>query len=357
MIYCQQLSRQYGNRFAVQAIDLKINDGELVALVGPSGCGKSTTLKMINRLVEPSQGEIFIDGQRIHEMPLTELRRQMGYVIQSTGLFPHWNVARNIATVPRLLGWSRQAIDQRVNELMNKLSLTPTEQFQHKYPHQLSGGQAQRVGVARALAANPKVLLMDEPFGALDPLTRQALQTEVRRLQQQTKKTIVFVTHDMDEALVMADKIAIMKAGRLIQYGSPIDLLIHPVDDFVRSFIGQSDLGLKLLSQRRVSQYIHSADTTPITGGHHWIVNNKYQPQNLVGGKLDSEQRDHSTRVNEEWLATPEMSMKEALSRMVWYRVAVLPVVDLQGKLIGEVSLKAMMQPPISQTQLKEPLV
>lgn len=351
MIQCQALSRRYGKHFAVKDINMTVRSGELVALVGPSGCGKSTTLRMLNRLVEPTDGTVLINGQPIAEMSLTELRRKMGYVIQSTGLFPHWNVGRNIATVPTLLKWSPAQIDARVNELMTKLKLTPIEQFRHKYPHELSGGQAQRVGVARALAADPDVLLMDEPFGALDPITRQTLQIEIRKIQQQTQKTVLFVTHDMDEALVMADKIAIMKDGELIQFGEPIDLLINPVDAFVREFIGQSDLGLKLLSQRHVAQYIHVADTTPTTGGHHWIVDEQRRPKALVGGKLDSEQREVQTHVNEQWLAVPEMSMKEALSRMVWYRVSVLPVVDTHGVMIGEVSLKAMMQPPQAPAQ------
>ncbi|PID66389.1 MAG: ABC transporter [Gammaproteobacteria bacterium] len=346
MIHCQQLSRRYGNRFAVQSVDLHVAEAELVVLVGPSGCGKSTLLKMINRLIEPSSGDISVDGQKITAIALTELRRQMGYVIQSTGLFPHWNVANNIATVPKLLGWSNEQINRRTEELMQTLGLTPITQFKHKYPHELSGGQAQRVGVARALAADPKVLLMDEPFAALDPITRAALQVEVRRLQQQTQKTVIFVTHDMDEALVMADKIAIMQNGKLIQFGKPIDLLINPVNDFVRTFIGQSDLGLKLLSQRQVAQYVHAASITACETRHYWQLDSQQRPQRLIGGKLDPEQRQYVTTVNAEWLAVPTMSMKEALSRMVWYRVSVLPVVNEHGVLIGEVSLRAMMQPP-----------
>lgn len=346
MIECQQISRQYGERFAVKSVDMKIEAGEFVVLVGPSGCGKSTTLKMINRLVEPSHGEILIDGVNTNTMPLTELRRQMGYVIQSTGLFPHWTVARNIATVPQLLGWSADKIQARVVTLMETLGLTPIEQFKDKYPHQLSGGQAQRVGVARALASDPKVLLMDEPFGALDPITRDTLQYEVRNLQRQTHKTVIFVTHDMDEALAMADKIAIMQGGQLVQYDSPIELLLNPVNDFVREFIGQSDLGLKLLSQRQVSQYVGDVSYNESGDGYHWIVDADNRPQTLVGGKLDHDLRERETQVNTQWLAEPSMTMKEALSRMVWYRVSVLPVVDEQGVMIGEVSLNAMMRPP-----------
>lgn len=346
MIECRNLSRKYANKFAVKDINLRINSGEFVVLVGPSGCGKSTSLKMINRLIEPDQGELLIDGKNIQQMPISELRRRIGYVIQSTGLFPHWRVAENIATVPKLIGWPRVRIKQQVKQLMCNLGLTPVEQFYHKYPHELSGGQAQRVGVARALAADPQILLMDEPFGALDPITREVLQKEVRRIQQQTKKTILFVTHDMDEALVMADKIAIMKAGELVQYAAPIDLLINPASDFVREFIGQSDLGLKLLSQRHVSQYVHAIASTE-KQPHNWILDADNRPHALVGGKLSCDQRTEKTKVNTEWLATMDMSMKEALSRMVWYRVSVLPVVNDKGLMIGEVSLQAMMQPPI----------
>lgn len=346
MIECKNVSRQYGERMAVQELSMTINAGEFVVLIGTSGSGKSTMLKMINRLVEMSAGEIYLHGERITDMALTKLRRQIGYVIQSTGLFPHWSVGRNIATVPQLLGWPQHKIRQRVAHLMASLNLTPVAQFIDKYPHQLSGGQAQRVGVARALASDPDVLLMDEPFGALDPMTRTVLQEEVRRIQRQTGKTVIFVTHDMNEALALADRIAIMQAGELVQYARPIDLLIEPANDFVREFVGQSDLGLKLLSQRHVSQYLCAADTNPATSDHHWLVDARQHPETLIGGKLDEGKREISTAVNAQWLARPEMSMKEALSRMVWYRVAVLPVVDDEGALVGEVSLRSMMEPP-----------
>lgn len=346
MIQLQQISKCYGNRHVVKSLYLHIQAGEFVVLIGPSGCGKSTTLKMMNRLVEHDEGHILYQGRDIQQMSLTDLRLNTGYVIQSIGLFPHWTVERNIATVLHLLRWPDARIRARVEELMHIFNLTPVERFCHQYPHQLSGGQAQRVGVARALAADAPVLLMDEPFGALDPITRLDLQKELRRIQQDTGKTIVFVTHDMDEALAMADKIAIMQEGELVQYGTPLDILTQPANDFVAQFIGQSDLGLKLLSQRQVHQYIQTAPLQASTTGHHWQIDEAGKPLYLWGGKLNQDQRQAQTAVNEAWQAQANMSMKEALSRMVWYRVCVLPVVDHRGILVGEIALKSMMEPP-----------
>ncbi|MCA1770923.1 MAG: ATP-binding cassette domain-containing protein, partial [Halomonas sp.] len=209
MIELIGVTKRFGSETAVNDISLRVERGELCALVGTSGCGKSTTLRMINRLIEHSEGEIHLEGRQVREFDEQVLRRRIGYVIQSTGLFPHWTVARNIGLVPRLLKWPRAKVEARVEELMTLLGL-PQEQFAGKYPHQLSGGQAQRVGVARALAADPDILLMDEPFGALDPITRESLQLELRELQSRLHKTIVFVTHDMDEALVLADRLVVM---------------------------------------------------------------------------------------------------------------------------------------------------
>ncbi len=208
MIELSHVSKQFGDDTAVEDITLRVAKGKFCALVGTSGCGKSTTLRMINRLIEHSSGDIILDGQAIEQYDPVKLRRRIGYVIQSTGLFPHWNVARNIGLVPRLLKWPATEITARVEELMGVLGL-PVGEFAHKYPHQLSGGQAQRVGVARALAADPDILLMDEPFGALDPITREKLQDELAKLQARLHKTIVFVTHDMDEALKLADHLVV----------------------------------------------------------------------------------------------------------------------------------------------------
>lgn len=253
MIELFDVTRRFGEEAAVDGISLRVDSGELCALVGTSGCGKSTTLRMINRLIEHSEGEIHIDGQPIRRFKEDSLRRRIGYVIQSTGLFPHWTVARNIGLVPRLLKWSPERIESRVEELMALLGL-PRETFADKYPDQLSGGQAQRVGVARALAADPDILLMDEPFGALDPITREALQDELRELQARLHKTIVFVTHDMDEALRLADKLVVMDAGRIVQQGTPLELLHEPATPFVESMLGGDERGLKEASLVRVEE-------------------------------------------------------------------------------------------------------
>ncbi len=232
---------------AVEALSLDIPAGELVVLIGPSGCGKSTVLRMINRLIEPTRGRILLDGKDVTGVSAVELRRRMGYVIQHTGLFPHQTIRANVATVPKLLGWPRARIRDRVDELLSLVGLDP-DRYGRRYPHELSGGQQQRVGVARALAADPVVLLMDEPFSAVDPIVRLRLQDEFRRLQATVRKTIVMVTHDLDEAVRMADRVAVLsQGGRLEQYASPGDLLRAPANDFVREFVG-ADRGVKRLS-------------------------------------------------------------------------------------------------------------
>ncbi|MCS0496619.1 ABC transporter ATP-binding protein [Ancylobacter sp. MQZ15Z-1] len=239
-----------GNPPAVDRLSLTIEAGSILALVGPSGCGKTTTMKMINRLIEPSSGEIFLGDRPISHMPLKELRRMIGYVIQYVGLFPHMSVAENIAIVPRLLGWNKARIDVRIDELLALVGL-PAE-HRARFPRSLSGGQQQRVGVARALAADPPVLLMDEPFGALDPITRVRIQDELLAIQSKVRKTIVIVTHDMDEAVRLGDKVAVLRAGRLVQHETPVDILRHPKDGFVAELIGHDRL-VKLLSTLPVS--------------------------------------------------------------------------------------------------------
>jgi osmoprotectant transport system ATP-binding protein len=235
---------------SVVDVSLDVDQGSFVVLLGPSGCGKTTLLKMVNRLHEPTSGTIFMDGTDIRQIALTDLRRQIGYVIQQIGLFPHMTVARNVSIVPELLDWPRQKIDARVDELLALVNLEPG-MFRDRYPAQLSGGQQQRVGLARALAADPKVMLMDEPFGAIDAINRQSLQDEMLHLQRKLRKTILFVTHDVDEALKLADKIVILREGRLVQYGQPCDLLTQPADDFVRSLLNADDR-IRQLSMLRV---------------------------------------------------------------------------------------------------------
>jgi osmoprotectant transport system ATP-binding protein len=238
---------------AVNDLSLVIPAGEICVLVGPSGGGKTTAMKMVNRLVDMTEGDILIDGRSVRSLNVIELRRQVGYVIQHVGLFPHMSVAGNISTVPRLLGWSKDRIRERARELIELVGLDPEEHFD-AYPAQLSGGQQQRVGLARAMAADPAVMLMDEPFGALDPITRARLQDEFLRLHNELRKTVIFVTHDIDEAIKMGDRIAILREGGvLVQYDTPEAILANPADDFVARFVG-ADRGLKRLALRRLEE-------------------------------------------------------------------------------------------------------
>ena len=247
MIRLEGVTKRYANgQVAVHALDLEVGGGEVCMLVGPSGCGKTTTLKMINRLIEPSGGRILIDGEDVTAVDPVLLRRRIGYVIQQVGLFPHQTVAENVATVPRLAGWERARISARVDELLALVGLD-AGQYRNRYPHQLSGGQRQRVGVARALGVDPPVLLMDEPFGAIDPIARDRLQQEFLRLQGEVRKTVVFVTHDVDEAVKLGDRIAVLReGGYLEQVGTPAEILGQPATPFVADFVG-ADRGLKRL--------------------------------------------------------------------------------------------------------------
>lgn len=239
MITLKNVQKQYDDGFkALKDINITCEDGEITVLIGPSGCGKTTTLRLLNRLINPTEGSVLIDNQDISEINPVKLRRSIGYVIQHIGLFPHMTIADNIAVVPKLLKWDKERIEKRVDELLNLVGLDP-DTYRSRYPSELSGGQQQRIGVARALAAEPSIILMDEPFSALDPISREQLQDELVRLQKEIKKSIVFVTHDMDEALKIADKIILMKDGEVVQQGKPEELLRYPANDFVRNFIGQ----------------------------------------------------------------------------------------------------------------------
>ena len=309
MIELSHVSKRFGEETAVDDISLRVPKGKFCALVGTSGCGKSTTLRMINRLIEHSEGEILLDGQAIEVYDPVKLRRRIGYVIQHTGLFPHWSVARNIGLVPRLLKWSAADVQTRVEELMDLLGL-PVGEFAHKYPHQLSGGQAQRVGVARALAADPDILLMDEPFGALDPITREKLQDELAKLQARLHKTVVFVTHDMDEALKLADHLVVMREGRIVQQGSPLALLQHPGDSFVESMLGGLERGLKQAALTRVKDHMTS-----------------------MGPTLPAQSR-----------IPADFSLRQALSMMLRDHSDRLTVVDQHDVPIGELSLRRIIK-------------
>lgn len=297
MIHFNGVSKYFGDKAAVKDLTLQIGEGEFSVLLGTSGSGKSTTLKMINRLVEYDEGEIRFAGESIRQLDARDLRRRMGYAIQSIGLFPHWTVEKNIATVPALLGWPKARIRARVEELLTLLSLDA--HLARRLPHQLSGGQQQRVGVARALAADPEVLLMDEPFGALDPVTRGALQQEMLRIHRLSGRTIVLVTHDIDEALTLADNIVLMDNGEIVQQGKPAALLTQPKNDFVQDFFGRSELGVRLLSLGQVGNAARRGE---------W----------LEGEPLNAAQ-----------------SLREALSQFIARRADKLPVVDERQQPLG----------------------
>ena len=235
---------------SVNRCSCDIEPGKLIVILGPSGCGKTTLLKMVNRLYEPTSGTIYLEGTDIRQIKATTLRKQIGYVIQQSGLFPHMTVAQNVAVVPKLLGWNRSQIQARVHELLTLVELSPNE-YRDRYPAQLSGGQQQRVGLARALAGNPNVLLMDEPFGAIDAITRTSLQDEILRLQHHLKKTILFVSHDVEEALRLADYLLVMKEGAIVQYDTPFNVLTKPANAFVRELLGADDT-VRQLSLLRV---------------------------------------------------------------------------------------------------------
>jgi osmoprotectant transport system ATP-binding protein len=239
MLEFKNIAKEFKNKSIINNISFSVNKGEFVVLIGPSGCGKTTTLKMINKLIPPTSGSIYLDGKDILKEDTIVLRRNMGYVIQQTGLFPHMTVGENIGLIPRLEKWAEDKIAERTMELLKLVGMDP-EQYIDRYPCELSGGQQQRIGVARAFATNPEIILMDEPFSALDPITRSQLQDELFNLQQELKKTIVFVTHDMDEALKLADRICIMKDGHILQFDTPENILKKPANEFIEEFIGRN---------------------------------------------------------------------------------------------------------------------
>ena len=360
LIVLEQLTKHYPGQEkpAVDAIDLTIPEGEIVILVGPSGCGKTTTLKMINRIIEPSSGIIRLQGEDVTRADPDDLRRRIGYVIQQVGLFPHHTIGRNIATVPRLMGWSRQRIDDRLDELLHLVGMDPAI-YRDRYPKELSGGQRQRIGVARALAADPPVMLMDEPFGALDPISRERLQNEFLRLQGQIGKTIVFVTHDIDEAIKMGDRIAILREGSTIaQYDTPETVLAAPADDFVKEFIG-SGASLKGLGLARVRE-VSLADwpTSVISAGreaarraldssdHGWVLLLDEQRRPVRWAEARALQGEGSLdRVGLEVRAIvePTATLVGALESMLGSRVGVVVIVDGSGAFLGTVDMRVIM--------------
>jgi len=257
MIEIERITKRYDGLPAVDAVSMTVETATITVIVGTSGSGKTTLLRMINRLVEPSSGEVRINGTPTGTLPKHVLRRRIGYAIQGHGLFPHYSVARNIGVVPELLRWPREKIRARVDELLELFSMQPA-QFRDRYPAELSGGQQQRVGVARALASRPDLLLMDEPFGALDPIIRARAQADLRRIQRALGSTIILVTHDMEEAIHLGDRVAVMDAGRLVQHGTPAEIILHPATDFVADMVGGLDRPLRLLSLIPVSEIVEA---------------------------------------------------------------------------------------------------
>ena len=365
MIVLEKINKEFGDAIAVRDLNLTIDQGEFCCLIGPSGCGKSTTLKMINRMVEPSSGKITVKGNDIRSLPAEKLRRSMGYVIQSIGLFPHMTVMGNIKVVPRLLGWDSRKATARARDLLDLLGLAPDD-YASKKPAQLSGGEAQRVGVARALAADPDILLMDEPFGALDPISRENLQNQFLDIQNELNKTIVFVTHDIDEAVRLGSKVALLREGALVQYAAPETLLSSPADSFVQKFVGL-DRALKRLSRLTVDDFVHSAlciqrqassddihrELQRMDGRdcsrYLWVTESDGR---LVGfidgatmpGKEVSLEPDQGGISPADFSVSAHSSLKQALSLFVQQGMACLPVVDEEFKIQGEIRLADVLQ-------------
>jgi osmoprotectant transport system ATP-binding protein len=295
---------------AVNDVSLDIPSGKTVVILGTSGSGKTTLMKMVNRLYEPTSGQIFVEGTEICDLPANELRRRIGYVIQQIGLFPHWTVAQNVATVPGILGWPKARREARVDELLLLMGLPPDE-FRTRYPSQLSGGQQQRVGIARALAADPGIMLMDEPFGAVDAITRGHLQEEFLALQSRTHKTVLFVTHDVEEALHLADKLIVMDGGRVLQYDTSFNVIAHPANDFVAQLIGADDM-MRLLRLVTVRNVVDPLE--PETAAY------RGEPMSL------------------------DDSMRDALSKLMRADTDVLPVADATGRLVGQVAFQTVRE-------------
>ncbi|NYT30749.1 MULTISPECIES: ABC transporter ATP-binding protein [Rhizobium] len=307
MIEIRNVTKRYGVATVVDNVSMSVEKGEITVIVGTSGSGKSTLMRMINRLVPITEGEIFVGGQNVMDVEVTELRRKIGYAIQGHGLFPHRTVAQNIATVPQLLDWDSARISKRVEELLGLFNLDPAS-FADKYPHQLSGGQQQRVGVARALAAEPELLLMDEPFGALDPVIRGKAQDDLLAIQKQFGTTVILVTHDMDEAFHLGNQIAVMSEGRLLQCSTPEKILTEPADPFVQQLTGTSDRALKLMSLLPLKESME-----PAKNGLAYAL-----PQSL--------------------------SLRDALAEMIWQGVDEAAVQDGEKEPVGSISMTRLLE-------------
>lgn len=361
MIELKKVNKVYENGFHVlKNIDLQFNEGEINVLIGPSGCGKTTTMKLLNRLTDHTDGDIFINGKNILDFNTIELRRQIGYVIQSIGLFPHMTIYENVATVPKLLKWDKEKIDRRVDELLSLVHLAP-DQYKKRFPSELSGGQQQRIGVIRALAAEPSIILMDEPFSALDPISRENLQDELVSLQKEIKKTIVFVTHDMDEAIKIADQIILMKDGEIVQKGTPNELLTNPANNFVREFIGENRLR-NFQSSVSIKDFIDtSALCARISSPKEKIIESMLASKCFECPIIDSEENylgfipfnrlmseKEASLENLLEVSVPPMkagqTVQEMFSYLETYEIQIIPVVNNEKKWIGSIDVKRMIE-------------
>lgn len=361
MLEFKNVTKVFKNKTIIKSISFTVNKGEFAVLIGPSGCGKTTTLKMINKLIPVTSGNIYVDGKDILKEDVITLRRNMGYVIQQTGLFPHMTVGENIGLIPRLEKWEESKILERTIELLKMVGMEP-EQYIDRYPCELSGGQQQRIGVARAFATNPDIILMDEPFSALDPITRSQLQDELFNLQQELKKTIIFVTHDMDEALKLADRICIMKDGNILQYDTPENILKKPADKFIEEFIGKNRIWqqpefikakdimicepVKTSRSRTVVQAIEIMKSNKVDS--LLIVDKENKLEGIV--TLKNIRKNDSTSLKLESImerevkaAKTEESLVEILKRMKDLHIGYMPVTDEASRLVGLITKSSLL--------------
>ncbi len=361
MIEFRGINKIFKNNIVLYDINLKLEEGQIIVFVGPSGCGKTTTVKMINRLIKPTSGQVLINGEDISKKNVINLRRNIGYVIQQTGLFPHMTIKENIEIVAKMQKMKSKEIEEKIRELLEMVGLD-YEKFADRYPAQLSGGQQQRVGIARALITNPDIILMDEPFSALDPITRSQLQDELINIQTQFKKTIIFVTHDMDEAIKIADKICIMGKGRVIQYDDPETILKNPANEFVSNFVGKNRIWSS-------PEYIKVKDIMiedPITCSQDisllkcikkmryervdtlLVIDRKGKLHGIITGKMIQKEKDHYKSVKEimeqpRAVTSPEKSIVDILKEITEKNLSSLPVIDEKGILRGLITKSSLV--------------